>query len=124
MKQISAGNPPRPIPLVVLHHNIPADLTKLTQWVLWTYTFVDGKWTKPLFQVDGWGHAKTNDPSTWDTVDAALKSYQRGGVDGIGIVLTVKMGIVGVDLDHCRDTETKEIEPWVMAIIKHFNSYT
>ena len=29
-----------------------------------------------------------------------------------------------VDLDHCRNRETGEIEPWALAIISRLNSYT
>src|SRR5207244_2269479 len=45
-----------------------------------------------------------------------------GKAAGPGIVLGD--GLVGVDLDHCRDPETGAIEPWALAIVKELASYT
>ena len=44
-------------------------------------------------------------------------------MDGIGVALTLDLGIVGVDLDHCYNSQTKSFEPWATAIMDHFNSY-
>lgn len=35
-----------------------------------------------------------------------------------------KSPFTGIDLDHCRNKETGEIEPWALEIIKILNSYT
>ena len=116
----------RPIPLRVLDQNIPADITELCQWVIWRYRFDDsrGEYTKPPYQINGKGYASSTDRSTWGSFHDALKANQGWGVDGIGIVLTIEMGIVGVDLDHCRDPETGKLEEWAEKIVKRFNSYS
>ena len=35
-----------------------------------------------------------------------------------------KDGFVGIDLDHCRDSESEQIEPWALEIIEAVKSYT
>ena len=52
---------------------------------------------------------RVTDPKTWATFEKALSTYQLGHLDGIGLALTDKNGIVGFDLDDCRDPETGEI---------------
>jgi hypothetical protein len=46
----SEGRPPRPRPMRGDLSKLPealAPLTNLSQFVIWRYEFVDGKWTKP-----------------------------------------------------------------------------
>lgn len=43
--------------------------------------------------------------------------------DGVGYVI-YQNGLVGVDLDHCRDAITGEIADWARAVIAELNSYT
>ena len=43
---------------------------------------------------------------------------------GIGFVFTADDPFVGVDLDHCRDPETGEVEPWAQEIVDELDSYT
>jgi primase-polymerase (primpol)-like protein len=93
--------------------------------VTWRYEFREreNKWTKPPYQLDG-KNARTNDSLTWASYEAVWKRYEQGSVDGIGIVLTTEMGIVGVDLDHCHNPQTNSFEPWAVKIIEQFNSYS
>ena len=53
-----------------------------------------------------------------------MDAYRKGGFNGIGYVLTDDDGLVGADLDHCRDPETGTIEPWALRIVEHLDSYT
>ena len=115
---------PKPIALRLSPENIPQELKALRHWVIWRYVFKAGKWTKPPFRADGKGHASSTDPATWSDYETALATYQDGGVDGIGVALTIDLGIVGVDLDRCYNPKTKSFEPWATAIIDHFKSYT
>ncbi len=109
-----------PKALRVLSDTIPAELKPIVAWVVWRYELSkDEKWTKVPYQLDGQTRASTTKPKTWGTFPEALKHYNDGGVDGIGIVLTKELGIVGIDLDHCRDGET--IAPWALQIIEEVN---
>ncbi len=113
---------PRPKALPVTPENIPTELKSIRAWVMWSYKLKkDGKWTKPPYKVDG-SNAKSTDPKTWTTFTEALKQYERGGFDGIGVALHNELGIGGLDLDHCRNGET--IEPWALQIIEEVKGYT
>lgn len=73
--------------------------------------------------------ASVSDPATWSTYDqvlAIVEEYRRGNYpdpfDGIGFMCDGSF--VGIDLDHCRDKETGEIEEWALDIVARFASYT
>ncbi len=76
-------------------NNIPAELVALPQWVMWKYEARDGKQTKVCYQPTG-QHAKSNDPSTWSSLQACSTALTH--FDGIGIMFA--NGLVGIDLDH------------------------
>ena len=103
--------------------NVLNELTRTDHWVLWCWEERDGTWTKPPYQVNG-QYASSTNPETWVSFSEAVSAYYKGGFDGIGFVVTKETSIVGVDLDHCRDLETGDIEPWALRIVKILNSYT
>jgi putative DNA primase/helicase len=91
-------------------------------WILWRQEACDAKPTKVPYAVRG-GFAKSNDPSTWTTYEAALAKI--GGdrsYDGLGFVITD--GNVLVDLDGCRNPESGVIERWALEIISMLNAPT
>src|SRR5262245_10627634 len=108
----SEDRPPKPKALKVRPENIPAALKAVPQWVVWKYVWKTDKekWDKPLFNARTRYRASSTDPKTWVTYDEAYAAYQRGGWDGIGIVLTETTGVVGIDLDKCRDRKTGVVE--------------
>lgn len=93
----------RPVALVPDFSGIPAFLRDIPNWVLWGYRWNEAKqnWTKPLFQPSG-AHASSTDPSTWNNFSSILTEFHSnlGNFDGVGIVLTPGLGIVGIDLDN------------------------
>lgn len=66
--------------------------------------------------------AAVDDPATWGAFSAALAAVRAGQADGAGIVLGA--GLVGVDLDHCRDRATGALTERARAIIHALDSYT
>jgi hypothetical protein len=54
--------------------------------------------------------ARSNDPSTWDSYERAVRRWQDGDADGIGFML-LDSGIGAADLDHCcgRDADKKRL---------------
>src|SRR5262249_21979223 len=124
----------KPQALSVLAENIPADLTRIPHWVTWRYVEETGPETgeihydKPPRNARIGGLASSVDPGTWSKFDEALAAYQRGGLDGIGFVLHRQGnevdGLVGIDLDKCRDHDTEAIEEWALQIVREINSYT
>jgi len=107
----------RPVALVPVFDSIPIELRETPAWVMWRYKLDDkGKWTKPPLTCSG-GNASTANPHTWATFDEVRKRYDRGGFDGIGIVLT--NGTAGVDVDKCI-TADGAIEPWASEALDRF----
>jgi putative DNA primase/helicase len=99
--------------------NIPDELKARRQWVVWRYEFRDRKWTKVPYQPahPRW-KAKTDDPSTWSTFDAAWSTFLAGGFDGIGYVFSKDDPYVGIDLDNClKDGRPLE---WARDFISDF----
>lgn len=106
---------PRPQALKVDFNHIPPSLRDKPTFVMWKYVFKNGRWTKPPFQVNG-HHAKTNDPLTWTSYETAKNTYEKGGFDGIGIIITGD--IVGIDLDHV--ISGSEVKTWAQDILNQF----
>ena len=111
--------------------NIPDALKALPQWVCWRFEARDGKPTKVPYQArpgsgepgsDGEGRYKaaTSRPATWRDFATACEHASR--FDGIGINFAGRL--CGVDLDHCRDPQTGELEPWAQEALADLNSYT
>ncbi len=126
----AAQPPPMPKPFTLaprlarLKQVLPAELRDAERSVLWRWEYRqdkrgEWKWTKPPYQPDG-RLAESNGPATWSTFETVVAAYQRGGFDGIGIVLSGD-GLVGVDFDHC--VEDSAIADWALAVIKRLGSY-
>ena len=78
------------------------------------------KLTKPPYDLKSNGtlrHAKTDDPATWTSFEAAdaAKGAFDSRFDGVGFVLPAGMG--GVDFDGVIHDE--RVEPFVLEILKH-----
>jgi AAA domain len=96
-----------------------APLIERPQWAVWKWTQKpDGSWQKPPFmamQPDR--HASTTDPSTWNGYETALATVQAGHADCISYILTADDPFGAVDLDHCRDLETRSIDIWAQLFL-------
>lgn len=108
---------------------IPEEMRRLPHWICWQLKDVDDgkggrKQTKVPFRIDG-RPASTTDPKDWVTFNAAVRALRvRAKFSGIGFVFTRDSGLVGIDLDKCRDPETGETEAWAQAILGELSSYT
>ena len=96
-----------------------APLIERPQWAVWRWAQKpDGSWQKPPFmatQPDR--HVSTTDPSTWNSYETALATVQAGHADGISYILTADDPFGAVDLDHCRDLETRSIDIWAQLFL-------
>lgn len=63
-------------------------------------------------------YAKSNDPNTWGTFEAAVRKAQSGRFAGIGYMFHADDPYVGIDLDHCLDPLTNTATPEAEAIVK------
>jgi len=103
--------------------NIPEEIRQLDRWVCWKIEERDGKPTKVPVNPSTGGQAMSNNPQTWGTYRQAVSSVKKYSCNGIGFMFNGD-GLLGVDLDHARDPNTKKIEPWAMDIIDELDSYT
>ena len=69
------------------------------------------------------GGAMTNNSSTWTDYETARATALRQGWAGISYVITEDDGIDGIDLDHCRNADTGEIELWAQEIVAILPTY-
>jgi hypothetical protein len=126
----------KPTSIQVDSAKIPEKLKGLKLWVVWAYEWKDGRWCKlpfqPVFASDrylektGWAlyAAKSNDPSTWSDYEtvAGFHLQHPDLTDGIGIML--QEGLLGTDLDKCRDKATGEVSAWGLDLVRRGDSYT
>jgi putative DNA primase/helicase len=105
--------------------NVPEELNALPNWVCYRLEerYGQPKPTKVPYNPSTGDKAKANDPSTWTDYETCVSAVvERGEYDGIGFEFG--SGYVGIDLDHCRDVESGQIEDWASDLIAHLDSYT
>ena len=102
-------------------NNIPDEIKKMDNWVLWKIETRKDKKTKIPYQINGRMASSTN-VDTWTNYDKAVEVYNhRGDYSGIGFMFSGS-GIVGVDKDHC--IKDGIISEDAQNIIDSLNSYT
>ena len=106
-----------------LLENIPEELTRRTQWVVWKLEERDGKPTKMPYIAGGVGKASSTDMMTWRTFEEAVQALESGRYSGVGFVFCSGDPFAGVDLDKCRDPETGKLEEWAAEIVASFGGY-
>lgn len=94
-----------------------------TRFVGWRWETRDGKPTKPPIAADG-RYADSTKPDTWMDLGAAMAAAEKHKLDGIGFELDAHHdGIVGIDLDGCRNAIDGVIADWAVNIIVSIASY-
>ncbi|MGD6845206.1 phage/plasmid primase, P4 family [Bacillus infantis] len=101
--------------------NIPEELKRTDQWVLWRLKGRGEKQTKVPCQING-KPAKSNDKSTWSTFNEVEETYLNGGFDGIGFVFSKEDPFIGIDIDKC--IADGKYNDSAEEISKMMNSYT
>ena len=97
-----------------------APLIERPQWAVWRWTQKpDGKWQKPPYQArDPQRNASSTDRSTWSDYPTALAAVQAGHGDGITYMLAADDPFAAIDLDHCRDPDTRSIDIWAQLFLE------
>jgi putative DNA primase/helicase len=108
--------------LPVRAESIPRELRARRQWVNWRLEKRGDKSTKVPYTPDTGRKASSTDPMTWGTFDKAIDVLED--YDGVGFVFCSMDPYTGIDLDHCRDPQTGEIEPWAQRIVEALASYS
>ena len=99
---------------------IPDQLKAYPNWVCGR---TDKSPVDPKSGKDGYA----NRPETWGTYEQAVmyrEAHKKDGIRTIGFEVGGESPFTGIDLDHCRNPETGEIEPWAWEIIKTLDTYT
>jgi len=126
----------KPTSIPVDHAKVPDNLKRRNLWVVWAYVRKDGRWTKMPFQAvrssqkyrvkTGWVlfAAKSNNPDTWSDYETVATFHERHPTltDGIGVML--QEGLLGDDLDKCRDKVTGEVSEWALDLVRRGDCYT
>jgi primase-polymerase (primpol)-like protein len=101
---------------------IPGELRSQRRWVVAQNDDRDGRQAKVPYCAESGQKASTTNPATWSDFATASEAIRHGRFPFLGFVFGE--GLVGVDLDHCRDASTGAVEPWAKAIVARLNSYT
>ena len=105
--------------------SFPTELSALPQWICWRLE-PDPKGEKPKkvpYDPKSGRKASSTNPQTWATLTEAQAACTKFMFTGIGFVFTEASGIVGVDIDHCRNEDGSFNEP-AQAILDKQPSYT
>lgn len=117
--------PPKPRALSVRPENIPDELKRWPQWVVWRYepNPKNATWDKPPRQVRLGGLASSTDRRTWATYEDALAAYQDPDRhwDGIGFCPSTEDPFVFGDFDHCL--QDRKLDPEVVHLLRETPSY-
>ncbi len=104
-----------------LSQHPPLAMRLRPQWVCWKYE-LDGKWRKPPYHPGTGLKTDVTRPTRWATYKEAVRAYLNGGYDGIGYVFLPHEAI-RLDFDHCRDSETGQVDQWVLEILQYLQTY-
>jgi len=103
----------------------PKELCALRQWICWRLE-PDPKSDKPRkvpYDPKTGRKASSTNPDTWATLVEAQAAREKYLFTGIGFVFTEECGVVGVDIDHCRN-EDGSFTDVAKAILEKAQSYT
>lgn len=105
--------------------NIPEQLRRVSQWLVWRIIANGKKKSKkaPVSPNTGREIDGTNRRNLMG-FDGALSVCLSGKADGIGFAFTAADRFAGVDLDACRNTITGELNPRAEALLKEIDSYS
>jgi putative DNA primase/helicase len=103
--------------------NIPEELRRRSQWVVWKLERRRGELTKIPYDPITGKRAKSNDLMTWRPFRDALEALDDGDYHGIGFVFCSGDPYTGIDLDDVRDPESGAIEAWALEIVEMVCAY-
>ena len=105
--------------------NYPKEIAGLRQWICWRLE-PDPKSEKPRkipYDPKTGRKASSTNPDTWASLAEAQAARDKYMFTGIGFVFTEDCGLVGVDIDHCRN-EDGSCNECASAILEKWPSYT
>jgi putative DNA primase/helicase len=104
-------------------HNVPEKLKAKKQWVCWKAVPKENRVTKVPVNPSNKIAMNINESHKWLSFDEAVKACVKHNLTGIGFVFTSSDPFVGIDIDHCVDSEGN-LSEFASGIVKQLNSYT
>jgi hypothetical protein len=101
---------------------IPHALKALGRWFVWEAVPKDDRVDKVPHNHRTRHSCNAHDPVIWSSFKDIIVAHAGGGWSGIGVL--PGEGVLGVDLDKCRDPETGAVESWAQEIVDRIGSYT
>lgn len=128
-----ADIPQKPEAAPPVWDNIPSELARRPQWLLWKFEWPkdrpdNKKWQKIPYYIAG-GRRTGDQGSERDrnrllTLDRARARYERGDYDGIGFAFLPDDGLIGIDIDGAIDLDTGEVSQACLGIVGACDSFT
>lgn len=120
------------IPMGCINYdNIPSELKNLNQWLVWKLEYTtnssgESKPTKVPYQSKfPTRHARSDADYTWsDFKTARFVVENEKGFNGIGFAFQDYNKMVVIDIDHCINPQTREIDPEAAKILMLMDTYT
>jgi primase-polymerase (primpol)-like protein len=104
----------------IISSNIPDELKRLRQWLLWRRENRQGKSTKVPITTMGY-RADITSPDHLSTFGFALQALARPGFcAGVGFVFTEADPYCGIDLDDIWQSDADEGATWATGILERF----
>jgi hypothetical protein len=103
----------------------PADLVRRRQWIGWRkrWDSARGKYDKLPVCIPTGDGAGFLDPGQHVDYDQAVAAIEKLELDGVGFVLLKGGGLIGGDLDDCRNIKTGKIASWAKAVLDLKETY-
>ena len=102
-----------------MFNQIPSELIEYNQWVCWNSAKMP---INPKFE--SITLASVTNSATWGSFAQALEAYERFKLSGIGFVFNKEDPFIGIDIDGCRNPNSREIKAEAMVIANEMGSYT
>jgi putative DNA primase/helicase len=111
--------------------NIPPELARMQQWLLWKFDTPKRGSVKPAkvpYYVLGGrrtgDQGGDRDRARLATLDVVRRAYEHGRWAGIGFAFLPGDGLIGIDIDGAIDTESGEVSGLCLETIRSCDSYT
>lgn len=119
----------RPSLLAPVPAGIPEQLRAARRWAPWRAVWNEKKqkYEKIPHRASRPEYGLSNKNATgWVTFGEAMTAYRQHPhlFAGVGYLMTGAHGVTGVDLDHCRDPVTGQIDEWAAELVAKLDTYT
>jgi hypothetical protein len=108
---------------------VPSEMRALRRWAPWRAEWNEKKqkWTKIPHKAARPEFGLSNKSTIgWVSFDEAMAVYlaHPDKFAGVGYLMTDPHGIIGTDLDNCRDPATGKLDDWAAEVVEQLGTYT